>query len=54
MLDNLEFISSINYLDYIKYLVYNGSISYPYVSRLRIDGDDTMNDGIIPEDDIGI
>lgn len=28
-------------------------MTYPYVSRLSMDGQETMNDGTIPDDDIG-
>ena len=47
-------VSDIYYLVFIRYLLYKGSISWPYVSRLRIDGHDTIKLGTIPDSHIGI
>ena len=37
----------------IRYLLYNGSINYPYVSRFNILGQDTIKDGTMPDCVIG-
>ena len=47
-------VSDIYYLVFIRYLLYKGSINWPYVSRLSIDGQDTIKLGTIPDEHIGI
>ena len=46
--------SSIYLCYYMSHLLYKGSISYPYVSRFKIEGHETIKLGTMPEEQIGI